>query len=236
MINMSVQAVIHTNPIYDKYVCSGCHSHKRNTHDTLIFNAMNGKMNSKECIKCHMPLVPGKVEKINKKFRTQHHDHSFNGIHDMDMRKKGIELSIYAKNKKVEVSIKNKMPHPLIIQVARLNYLQLNVKRDGKIIWQNYKKSPTQDKQGSFKIDFLGADGKPVVIPAFAYKRGFVNNIQAKETKKLIYTVPNLKAGDIVTASMYVILAKPSCWKTLNLQDPSLKTPMLLQRKIYKVQ
>ena len=224
------------SPIYDKYICTGCHSHKRNTHDTLIFDAMNGKMDSKECIKCHMPLVAGKVEKMNKKIRTQHHDHSFNGIHSMSMRKKGIALDTYAKDNKIEVSIQNKMPHSLIIQVARLKYLQLNVKREGKIIWQNYKKSPTEDKQGSFEIDFLGADRKPIVIPAFAYKRGFVNNIKAKETKKLIYNVPKLKKGDVITASMYVILAKPSCWKTLNLQDSHLKTPMLLKSKIYTIE
>ncbi len=223
------------SPIYDKFVCSGCHSHKRNTHNVLIFDAMGDNINSKECIKCHMPLIAGKVEKMDKKSRTKHHDHSFSGIHDMSMRKKGIELDIKAKNKKIEVSIKNKMPHPLIIQAARLKYLKLSIKRDGKIIWQNYKKSPTEDKQGSFKIDFLGIDGKPIVIPAFAYKRGFVNNIKAKETKKLIYNAPDLKKGDIITASMYVILAKPSCWKTLNLQNSSLKKSMLLKSKTYTI-
>ena len=223
------------SPIYDKYVCSGCHSHKRNSHDVLIFDAMGDNMDSKECIKCHMPLINGKVEKMDKKSRTKHHDHSFSGIHDMSMRKKGIELDIEIKDKKIEISIENKMPHPLIIQAARLKYLKLYIKRDGKIIWQNYKKSPIEDKQGSFKIDFLGVDGKPVVIPAFAYKRGFVNNIKAKETKKLIYNVPNLKKDDIITASMYVILAKPSCWKTLDLQDSNLKKPILLKTKTYTI-
>jgi len=223
------------SPIYDKFVCSGCHSHKRNSHDVLIFDAMGDNTNSKECIKCHMPLIAGKVEKMDKKSRTKHHDHSFNGVRDMSMRKKGIELYINAKDKKIEVSIKNKMPHPLIIQAARLKYLKLNIKRDGKIIWQNYKKSPTEDKQGSFKIDFLGADGKPVVIPAFAYKRGFVNNIKAKETKKLIYKTPNLKKGDIITACMYVILAKPSCWSTLKLENSNFTKPMLMKKISYKI-
>ena len=223
------------SPIYTQYVCTGCHSHKRNSNDVLIFDAMDGNMDSKECIKCHMPLVSGKVEKMDKKFRTEHHDHSFHGIHSMSMRKKGIELEISVEGNKIEVSIENKMPHPFIIQVARLKYLQLTLQRDGKIIWQNYKKSPTEDKQGAFKIDFLGADDKPVVIPAFALKRGFVNNIKAKETKRLVYEVPSLKKGDIITASMYVILAKPSCWKTLDLQDSSLKKPMLLKSKIYTI-
>ncbi|MFK5881292.1 MAG: multiheme c-type cytochrome [Sulfurospirillum sp.] len=221
------------SPIYDKYVCSGCHSHKRNSHGVLIFDAMGAKLDSVGCIKCHMPLIKGKVEKMDKKSRTKHHDHSFVGIHDMSMRQKGIELNIAVKGKKVEVDIKNKMPHPLIIQAARLKYLKLNIKRGGNIIWRNYKKSPTEDRQGTFKIDFLGADGKPVAIPAFAYKRGFANNIEANKTKKLNYSVPSLKKGDIIIASMYVILAKPGCWKTLNLQDSDFKKPMLLKSKTY---
>ena len=223
------------SPIYTQYACTGCHSHKRNGNDVLIFDAMDGQTDSRECIKCHMPLVSGKVEKMDKRFRTEHHDHSFHGIHSLSMRRKGIELEIGVKDDTIKVSIENKMPHPFIIQVARLKYLQLTVQRDGKIIWQNYKKSPTEDKQGSFKIDFLGADGNPVVIPAFAHKRGFVNNIKGKETKQLVYDVPSLKGGDIITASMYVILAKPSCWKTLDLQDSSLKKPMLLKSKIYTI-
>jgi hypothetical protein len=221
------------SPIYDKYVCSGCHSHKRNSHGVLIFNAMGEKMNSTECIKCHMPLVDGKVEKMDKKSRKYHHDHSFPGIHDMSMRQKGINLSIKIKNRKIIVDIENKMPHPLIIQAARIKYLKLIVKRGKNIIWRNYKKSPSEDKQGAFKIDFLGIDGKPVIIPSFAYKRGSVNNIKAKETKKLSYSVPDLKKGDIITASMYVILAKPSCWKTLNLQNSGFKKPMLLKSITY---
>ena len=223
------------SPIYTKYVCSGCHSHKRNSHDTLIFDAMGDNMDSKECIKCHMPLVDGKVENMDKKSRKQHHDHSFNGIHDMSMRHKGIDLKIKVFGKRIEVDITNKMPHPLIIQVARLKYLELTVKRGKKIIWRNYKNNPGNDRQGAFKIDFLGIDGKPVVIPAFAYKRGFVNNIEAKKTKKLNYVVSGLKKGDIITASMFVILAKPSCWKTLNLQNSNLKKPMLLKSITYTI-
>ena len=222
------------SPIYDKYACVGCHSHKRNSHDTLIFNAMSEKEDSKECIKCHMPLIDGKVEKMDKKSRLQHHNHTFDGIHDASMRKKSLDIDISASKNTLHVKLKNRMPHPLIIQVARLKYLKLTIKRGKKIIWKNYKKSPTEDKQGAFKIDFLGKDGKPVIIPAFAYKRGFVNNIEAKETKILKYRVPNLKKGDIITASMYVILAKPSCWKILDLKDSSLKTPMLLNSITYK--
>ena len=223
------------SPIYDKYVCSGCHSHKRNSHDVLIFDAMDKKQDSTECIKCHMPLVDGKVEKMDKKSRLKHHSHTFDGIHDATMRKKGLDIVISISKNALHVELKNKIPHPLIIQAARLKYLDLTIKRGKKIVWRNYKKSPIEDRQGAFKIDFLGKDGKPVAIPAFAYKRGFVNNIGAKESKILTYEIPNLKKGDIITASMYVILAKPSCWKSLNLKQSSLKTPILLNKTTYTV-
>ncbi len=223
------------SPIYDKYACSGCHSHKRNKHDVLIFDAMGEKQDSKGCIKCHMPLVDGKVEKMDKKSRLKHHDHSFAGIHDETMRQKGLDIKIIFQKRTLHVELQNKTPHPLIIQVARVKYLVLKIKRGGKIIWKNYKKSPLEDKQGRFEIDFLGKDGKSVIIPAFAYKRGFVNNIKAKETKILKYNTPDLKKGDIITASMYVLLAKPSCWKLLNLEDSRLKKPMLLKSVSYTI-
>ncbi|MCF6172238.1 MAG: cytochrome c family protein [Campylobacteraceae bacterium] len=223
------------SPIYDKYVCSGCHSHKRNSHGVLIFDAMNGKQDSTGCIKCHMPLVNGKVEKMDKKSRLKHHNHTFNGIHDINMRKKGLDISISVFKNAIHIELKNKMPHPLIIQAARVKYLKLTIKRGKKIVWKNYEKSPLEDKKATFKIDFLGKDGKPVIIPAFAYKRGFVNNIEAKKKKVLTYTISDLKKGDIITASMYVILAKPNCQKSLDLKDSGLMSPILLNSTTYTV-
>jgi len=223
------------SPIYDKYACSGCHSHKRNSHDVLIFDAMHSKQDSKGCIKCHMPLTNGKVEKMDKKSRLKHHDHSFAGIHDQTMREKGLDLKIRVKNSTLHVEVKNKMPHPLIIQAARVKYLKIEIKSNGKIIWKNFEKSPLENKKGVFEINFLGKNGKPVIIPAFAYKRGYVNNIDAKKSKTIEYKIPNLHKGDIITASMHVLLAKPSCQKLLRLEDPMLKTPLLLKSTKYIV-
>jgi len=102
------------------------------------------------------------------------------------------------------------MPHPLIIQASRLKYLEIVLKRDSKIIWKNFKTSPMEDKQGSFVIEFLDENDKFVSIPAFSYKRGFVNNLKANEERTIKYKSPTIKKGDIINVSMYVILAKPS--------------------------
>jgi len=223
------------NPIYKKNVCLGCHSHKRNSHDVMIFDAMKDNQDSTECIKCHMPSISGGAEKMNKRGREEHHSHTFAGIHSLDMRQNALDIFIDTKQNSIEVTLKNKMPHPLIIQASRLKYLQLTLSRDGKIIWKNFQKSPLEDKQGAFVIEFTDKNDKFVAIPAFAYKRGFVNNLQPKEKKVLQYKTTKIEKGDIIKASFYVVLAKPSCSGVLNLQDSRLTTPLLMKEVTYKV-
>ncbi len=222
------------NPIYKKNVCLGCHSHKRNAHGVIVFNAMEDNQDSTGCIKCHMPYTPGGVEKTNKKGRDEHRSHDFPGIHNMELIKEGIDISLIVKDNKVEVTLKNKMPHPLIIQASRLKYLQLTLIRDSKVIWKNFKDSPREDKQGAFVTDFLDENDKFVSIPAFAFKRGFINNLKAKEERTLEYTMPSIEKGDTIEASMYVVLTKPSCLDELDLKDPLLSKPTLMKQFIYK--
>jgi len=222
------------NPIYKQNVCLGCHSHKRNSHDVLIFDAMKDNQDSTECIKCHMPYVNGAVEKTNKKGRLEHRSHVFEGIHNSEMIKESVDISVEVKSNMIDVTITNKMPHPLIIQASRLKYLELTIQRGSKIIWKNFKDSPMEDKQGAFVTEFLDQNDKPVAIPAFAYKRGFVNNLAPKETKVLHYNVPDIVKGDVIKASFYVVLAKPSCSGVLSLKDKLLTQPTLMKSVTYK--
>jgi len=222
------------NPIYKKNVCLGCHSHKRNSHDVLIFDAMEDAQDSTECIKCHMQYTPGGVEKMNKRGREEHRSHDFPGIHNIEMIKDAVDIKVDTKDNFIIITLENKMPHPLIIQASRLKYLKINLTRDSKLIWKNFQKSPMEDKKGVFITEFLDENDKFVSIPAFAFKRGFVNNLKGKETRVIKYEVPSIKNGDIIKASMYVILAKPSCSDELDLKDKSLTTPTLMKETIYK--
>jgi hypothetical protein len=224
------------NPIYDKNVCLGCHSHKRNKNDVLIFQAIKKNQDSTSCIKCHMPLVAGGAEKNNKRGRLQHHSHTFDGIHSLAMMKESLDIKVSTKKNKIIVTLKNKMPHPLIIQAARLKYLDIKLIRNGKVIWKNFQKSPLEDKQGAFHIEFLDANNSEVIIPSFATKRGFVNNLDANATKNLIYNTPTIHKGDSVMIKLYVILAKPNCQKVISLDDPNLTKPHLMEKYSYKVQ
>ncbi len=216
------------SPIYDKFVCIGCHSHKRNSNGVLIFEAFD-KLDSRGCIKCHMPYTSGGVEKFNRRGRVHHRSHRFRGIDDEDFRKTGLDVKIEYNKNQIIIILKNKMPHPLIIQPARIKYLQLQIIRNNKIIWQNYKKSEIEDKQGSFYISFLGKNNKKVIIPAYAYKRGWVNNLKAKEERKLIYDTISLQKKDKIVAKMFVKLAKDECMKVLNL-NKEFNKPLLLKK------
>jgi len=224
------------NPIYDKNVCIGCHSHKRNKNDVLIFQTIQDNQDATECIKCHMPLISGGPEKNNKRGRLEHHSHTFDGIHSLEMVKNAVELHAKNSSDSLTVTIVNKMPHPLIIQAARLKYLDIKIVRDGKTIWRNFKNSPTEDKQGAFYLEFLDENDQKVIIPSNAKKRGFVNNLKAKETKELLYNTPKIQTGDTIEVALYVVLAKPDCLNAITLKDPDLTKPKLMQEYSYKVQ
>lgn len=225
------------SPIYERYACVGCHSHKTNAHGVEIFRAMQPGESSESCIKCHMPKIPGGVEKMNKRDRGHHYSHYFRGIHDAKMRKEAVDINITAKkgSDRLIVTLHNRMPHPLIIQAARMKFLKIELKRDGKMIWKNFQKSPYEDRQGTFVIEFVDKNNNPVVIPSFAYGYGFKNNLAAKAVKKLVYKVPSLKRGDTIDATFWVYLVKPSCWSTLKLEDKDLIRPYLMKKIMRKV-
>ena len=219
------------NPVYAKKVCMGCHSHKLNDNNVTIFRAMDKKQDSIGCIECHMPEVSGGAEKIDKRTRGQHASHKFLGIHDVEFRKKGVDINISTQSKKLIVTLKNKMEHPLIIQPARAKYLKINITRKGKTIWKNYKDNPNEDKQAYFAYSFK-QEGKKVIIPAHA-TQGSVYNLEAKETKVLEYDIPMLESKDKVTVSFYVKLAKSDCAKVVDLKESNLTQPQLIKEIVF---
>ncbi|MBA1421345.1 MAG: hypothetical protein FAF03_11050 [Epsilonproteobacteria bacterium] len=226
-----------SNPVYAKKVCMGCHSHKLNENNVTIFRAMQGKEKNKKeqnsigCIKCHMPEVSGGAEKIDKRTRGQHASHKFLGIHDVEFRKTGVDINISTTDKQLSITLTNKMEHPLIIQPARAKYLKIEIQHKGKVIWKNYAKEPSEDKQGYFAYSFK-KNGNTVIIPAHATK-GRVYNLEAKEKKTLLYNIPIVKKGDKVTVAFYVQLAKSDCAKVVNLSESNLTQPQLMKEEIF---
>ena len=216
-----------SNPVYAKKVCTGCHSHKLNDNNTTIFRAMDNKQDSISCINCHMPEVSGGAEKMDKKARGRHASHRFFGIHDKEFRKTGMDINITTAELKLSVTLKNKMTHPLIVQPARAKFLKIEICRAEKVIWKNYEKKPSEDKQGYFGYSFTQEE-KEVIIPAHS-TGSTVNNVDAKSSKVLDYAVPALQKGDKVSVALYVQLAKSDCLKVVNIKETDLATPQLMK-------
>ena len=223
------------NPIYGKKVCMGCHSHKLNDNNVTIFRAMGEKQDSIDCIKCHMPELEGGAEKIDKRARGQHTSHKFLGIHDREFRATGVDINITTTVDSIEIKLTNKMAHPLIIQPARAKYLEVKVLREGKEIWKNYKENPREDKEAFFEYRFKDKDGKKIIIPAMAHSRE-TNNLGMKKSKLLKYKCINLKKGDIINATMFVMFAKKDCQSVVTLKDKIYKKPLLIKEVSYTIE
>ena len=119
------------------------------------------------------------------------------------------------------------MPHPLIIQPARVKYLVIELFRDGKSIWKNYKNNPNEDNKTFFEYSYK-KDKKDVIIPADSTEH-FSSNLEAKETKEIIYNPP-FKKGDEITISLYAKLAKSNCTKVIDLEDSNLTKAVLVKK------
>ncbi len=217
------------SPIYWANVCKGCHSHKLNDNNVTIFRAMKPGETSSECIRCHMPKAPGGVEKMNKRGRSEHFSHRFPGIRDATFRRKGIEIGLSLTGKDLDVMLENKMPHPLIIQPARAKYLVIEVFRDGKRIWRNYKKEPSEDHQGYFAAHFYKG-GKEITIPATATATK-VHNLPGKSRVTLHYHIPGLRPGDKIRATFYIRPAKAACARSVTLRDAIWSTPLKVRSR-----
>jgi len=136
-------------------------------------------------------------------------------------------------NDTILLSLHNKTTHPLIIQPARAKYLHISLIRGSKIVWQNYKNKPSEDKQGYFAYSFK-ADNHPIIIPATATSGGS-NNINADETKILKYKVDSIKKGDTIKVDYYVQLAKDDCASVITLKDKTIMKPQLIKTITFQV-
>jgi hypothetical protein len=224
-----------SNPVYAKKVCMGCHSHKLNDNNVTIFRAMGKEQDSMKCIACHMPEISGGAEKMDKRARGQHASHKFLGIYDKEFRATGLDINITTNKDTIEVKLTNKMGHPLIVQPARVKYLEVKVLRDEKEIWKNYKEHPREDKKAFFEYRFKDKLGKKVIIPARAYSRE-VNNLDIKESKTLKYYKIKLQKGDTVKATMFVQFAKKDCESVIKLEDKIFNKSHILKEVDYRVE
>ena len=183
---------------------------------------------SESCIKCHMPKVKGGVENFDKKSRFFHKSHRFLGIHDAKFRQSGIDINISNSKDEIILTLKNKMAHPLIIQPARVKFFKIELFREGKKIWQNYKVTPSEDKKGYFSYFFKNSNNKKTIIPNKATKM-WSNNLKADERRSLRYKVLDIKNRDLLKVKYFVQFAKNDCKEIIDLNDSNLVKPQLIK-------
>jgi len=211
------------NPIYkNSTVCMGCHSHKRNdTHDVEVCQISMNMEKQTDCIGCHMQKSPGGVTKLNKKGRKEYSSHEFLGIKSRELIKKAVELSLKQNGKDIELTIKNKMGHQILLQPMRLKYVKTVVTREGTVIWENFKKSPYEDKEVTFSKLFEDETGKQVYPPK-ASKIKYYTNLDMDKSKTVVYHVPDIQKGDIVISTWFSYPIRPSLAKELDITDQKM--------------
>ena len=203
-------------------VCMGCHGKKFNSKDVEICNGYDQFNETSDCIKCHMPKLDGDITKKNKRGRLQYSSHEFLGIRSDEMVKKAVELKLKMVDKtQLELTIKNKMGHSIIMQPMRVKFAETTVERNGNIIWKNYDKYPLEDEEAVFTRLFQN-DKKRRVFPPFATSIKFNNNLKANSSKTIIYKLPKLQKGDIVKSQWISYVIRPSLAKSLKIKDKEM--------------
>lgn len=205
-------------------VCMGCHSHKENDFDFKICNTLDAYDKHSDCIKCHMPKVPGKVEKFNKKGRTEYASHEFLGIRSKELIKKAVDFKLSYTKDTVKLEIENKMGHSIITHPMRLKYVKTTITRKGKEIWSNFKESPMEDKEATFIVVFKSKDDR-AVLPNEAVGYKINQNLKALKSKTVTYKVPTLQKGDIITSTWIRYVLNPKVAKILGVEDKEIIKP-----------
>jgi len=217
------------NDIYkNSKVCMGCHSHKENKLGFEVCRTQESQAPQSDCIKCHMPKADGGNEKFNKKGRSEYATHSFLGIHSPEMVKKAVKLELeYDKDEsKLHLYITNMTGHYIITHPMRLKFVKTVIKRDGKVIWSNFKKSPLEDKEATFLIVLKDKDEKPT-LPNRAVGYKINQNLAQKATKSVVYSVPKLKKGDEVISRWVSYIVNPKIAKKLGITTPEIINPIV---------
>ena len=225
-----------SNDIYkNSQVCMGCHSHKENVLGFEVCRTQEKEAPQSDCIRCHMPKADGGNEKFNKKGRSEYATHTFLGVHSPEMVKKAVKLDLeYDKEESLlHVDITNMMGHYIITHPMRLKFVKTVIKRDGKIIWSNFKKSPIEDKEATFLIVLKDKDDKPT-IPNKAVGYKINQNLKAKATKRVTYKVPKLQKGDEVISEWVSYIINPKIAKKLDITTSEIVKPIIgVQESLY---
>ena len=211
---------------YSGKTCTGCHSHKQNSHKLVICDMKIGEANvTKEtCISCHMPQVEGSF--ANSKDSKTHAYHGFAGVlHKPQMLNKFVNFGFKKSSNGFEITIKNSASHSLLLHPLRVGELQVSIIRNNKeekLDVINFKR-------------VLGDDNNTATMPWLATQVLKDDHIKAGENRKIEFK-KSLQKGDIVEVRLGHYTVNPKVAPKLGLNNrKDLTTFKLFKKERFEV-
>jgi hypothetical protein len=204
--------------------CLGCHDKRNNAQGVSLCQTgdeyLEGK--SKEtCQSCHMPVSNGLV------------DHSMGGGHDVAMLKRAVRLDLKARkdgaNLLIEAEMENLQPHNVPTGAPFRNaFLKVTaLDRDGKVLWQSFKKSVAKEDPMAFLVYTLTDDENHPAPPPKATRPGINTRLKPFETRLLGYKI-SADGVDSVRAELFYNLLWPGLVEKMKTLPEELKAPKLM--------
>lgn len=209
------------NPIFGNgSVCMGCHSHMVMRGVSICVARDEGEVG--DCTACHMEKVAGKPALMSKG-KTQHKSHLMGGGHSLETLKKAVKLDakvaveFYEESENMEtrqvlkVDLTNVITHGFpSTNPMRMAFLKVTAKdASGKVVYENFKKSPMEDKKRSLFMKVF-TDGKnPGVPPWLAKGIAMDTRIKNGEKRSLSYPLPEDVAIESISVALIYRLFPP---------------------------
>ena len=206
---------------YSGKTCTGCHSHKQNSHKLAICDMEIGKKNvTKEtCISCHMPQVEGSF--VHSKDSKTHAYHGFTGVlHKPQMLNKFVDLGFKKLADGFDITIKNSASHSLLLHPLRVGELKVSIIRANK----EQKLESIQFKR------VLSDDNNTATMPWLATKVFQDNHIKAGEVRKINFK-SNVQKGDVIEVKLGHYTVNPKVAPKLGLDKEKDLTTFRLFKK-----
>ncbi|MCW5212034.1 hypothetical protein VU04_03900 [Desulfobulbus sp. TB] len=187
-------------------VCMGCHSHNINGKGAKI--CMMKEEGQSDCLTCHMQPITGAPAVGST--ATTHRSHLMAGGHDIDTLKKAVSLKARIKtvgnSRSLVINVTNKILHSFpSTSPIRMAFVKVSAKDEtGEIVWENFTKSPLEDKNALFFKAFKAGD-KVGVAPWAAEEVAFDLRLKAGETRTITYPVVSDEITQIDVKLVYLL-------------------------------
>lgn len=211
---------------YTGQVCTGCHSHKQNSHQFMVCETGKDGAKDKEqnCVTCHMPKVNGSATTIRQS--QKHSFHGFAGARkNHEMLSRYVELDFKKRSSGFDIIVENKAPHDLMLHPLRVVELRVNLIKEGKV---------TALKTYTF-VRAIGNEDGPS-MPWLANRVVKNTMIKPNEKKSISYS-ERVQSGSKIEVQLGYYVVNPKALKKLNLEgNEEMEKFTILKQKYFIVE